>query len=44
MYTLGKDNRRVDVLSRRSDLAKKKTTVNTLILRTNKDRIIELAR
>ena len=44
MYILGKDNRRANILSRRSDLAREKITINTSILKVNEDRIIELAR
>jgi hypothetical protein len=38
LYTLGKDNGRADALSRRSDLASKKTINKFAILGINKDR------
>ena len=38
MYTLGKENRRVNALSRRHNLAGNKTTINTAILQKELDR------
>jgi transposase InsO family protein len=43
VYTPGKDNGRADALSRRSDLAGEKTTVDTAILKINKDGTLEPA-
>ena len=42
MYTLGKDNGRVDALSRRKDIAGTKQTVNETLLTTNLDRLLGL--
>ena len=44
MYTLGKENSRVDALSRRLDIIGTKEIINTTILRINKDRSLELAK
>ena len=44
MYTLGKDNGKVDALSRRHDIASKKEITSIAILRVNEDRLIRLAR
>ena len=44
MYTLGKENSRVDALSRRPDITGTKEIINTTILRINKDRSLGLAR
>ena len=44
MYTLGKDNGRVDALSRRYDIASKKEVTSIAMLRVNEDRSIKLAR
>ena len=40
IYRLGKENGRVDTLSRRSDIAGIKEIIRITILRTNEDRII----
>ena len=44
MYTLGKDNGRVDALSQRHDIAGEKEITSTAILRVNEDRLIKLTR
>ena len=44
LYTLGKDNSRVDALSHRLDIIGTKEIINTIILRINKDRSLGLAR
>ena len=44
MYILGKDNDKVDALSRRHDIASKKEITNMAMLRVNEDRLIELAK
>ena len=44
MYTLGKENGRVDALSRRLDIVGTKEIINTAILRINKDRSLGPAR
>ena len=44
MYILGKENSRVDALSRRLDIAGTKEIINTTILRINKDRSLGPAR
>ena len=42
MYILGKDNRRANALSRRSNIAGTKTVVNETLLTINPNRLIEL--
>ena len=42
MYTLGKENRRVNALSRRHNLVGNKTTVNTVVLQKELDRSLRL--
>ena len=44
MYTPGKENGRADALSRRPDIAGTKETINTAILKENKDGSLEPAR
>ena len=44
MYTLEKDNSRVDALSRRHDIAGTKLITKTAILKINNNRLLELAR
>ena len=42
MYTLGKDNRRANALSRRSNIAGIKTVINKTLLTINPNRLIRL--
>jgi len=44
VYTLGKENSRVDALSRRLDIIGTKEIINITIVRINKDRSLGLAR
>jgi hypothetical protein len=44
VYTLEKDNRRADALSRRHDVIRKKTDVFMPLLQQNKDRFLELSK
>jgi hypothetical protein len=43
VYTLGKDNSRVDALSYRLDIIGTKEIINTVILKVNNSRLLELA-
>jgi dynactin complex subunit len=44
VYTLEKNNSRVDALSYRHDIAETKKVINTAILKVNDDGLLELAR
>ncbi len=44
MYTLEKDNSRADTLSYRHDIARTKKIINTVILKVNDNKLLELAR
>jgi hypothetical protein len=43
VYTLGKNNSRVDTLSCRLDIAGTKKIINTTIFKVNSNRLLELA-
>ncbi len=44
MYIPRKNNSKVDALSRRHDITETKEVINTIILKVNNDRLLELAR
>ena len=44
MYTLEKNNSRVDALSCRYDIAETKKVINTAILKINNNKLLELVR
>jgi hypothetical protein len=44
VYTLRKDNSRVDAFSCRHDITETKEVINTAILKVNNNRLLELAK
>jgi hypothetical protein len=44
VYIPRKNNSKVDALSRRHDITETKEVINTIILKVNNDRLLELAR